>query len=181
LFKASAVVCILFLQGCGFKPLYLPDEGDGGAKELSHIKISTIAGRTGQQLRNELINLFTPSGLQKPVLYHMNIALVEDESKQGFRRDQTPTKADVTLNAKITLIDAETNRVVINEPMATSGTYSIGSSADFGAYAANVAASSTRRQLVKLLAQDIRVRVLGYLESFQEIGPPHENGCSKTY
>ncbi|MFM8988614.1 MAG: hypothetical protein ACKOUS_02890, partial [Alphaproteobacteria bacterium] len=47
------------LAGCGFSPLYGRSEGGAVAEELAKIRVLPIANRSGQVLRNHLLDGLT--------------------------------------------------------------------------------------------------------------------------
>ena len=77
---ALVVFCLLFsvLTACSFRPLYGPTAREQNLSDiLASIEISTIPGRVGQRLRNELIFRFTGGGYAGEPRYKLIISIRE--------------------------------------------------------------------------------------------------------
>ena len=100
---SSGLLILLFLSGCGFGPLY----GKNNARivpELSAIKITPIKDRSGQILRNYLLNDLTPRGEPQKPRYTLRVTLTESIQNLGIQKDETATRANLinTVDYKLT-------------------------------------------------------------------------------
>ena len=59
---SGVLAALLVLSGCGFEPLYGRFGDSSIADDLARIKIQAIGGRSGQLLRNHLLDGLTPKG-----------------------------------------------------------------------------------------------------------------------
>lgn len=116
---AAALVAPL-LAGCGsggFRPLY-GSAGIGGAQaneKLAQISITTIPGRVGQQIRNELIFQATGGGgeVQQPTL-RLDVAIRESVTSTLVRIDGDSGSQIFNLEAKFQLIRISDKTVVLS-------------------------------------------------------------------
>lgn len=105
-FKIS-LFCLLFLSlsACGFQPLYGSATQNADVQtKLAGIYIPPIKGRTGQILRNELLDLTTPKGIPAQPLYRLTIGLTESKSGLAIQEDDTKTRYNLTLSTSFRLI-----------------------------------------------------------------------------
>jgi|EndMetStandDraft_9_1072997.scaffolds.fasta_scaffold01318_5 LPS-assembly lipoprotein len=78
LIGASAVS----LSGCGFQPLYGPTASGAQLSDvMKTVDITTVPGRVGQRIRNELIFRTTGGGYAEAPKYRLDIALRESLQK----------------------------------------------------------------------------------------------------
>ena len=152
--------CLGFLatKGCGFRPIHRTDSVSGMAN-LGKIDVWIIPNRTGQLLRNELLQQLQPSGPIKPLEYVLSISL--DESIQTFaiRRDAVATRANLTLQASFKLKVHHTDKILFTGQSFSINSYNILTSD----YATVSARQHARKRAVRHLAMDIRNRVSVWL------------------
>jgi LPS-assembly lipoprotein len=79
-------------------------------EDLSKIKVSPIPDRTGQELRNHLFDILTPRGQPRDPAYILSVELDEEISSLAVERTGLPTRANLRVNAKFTLFDADTTQ-----------------------------------------------------------------------
>lgn len=156
---------LLAISGCGLRPLYAPVDGQDIG--LDQVKIEIIDDRPGQILRNYLINSMTPKGLQGSPKYVMSITLEETIRQIGFRRDKTARHSELNLSATVILKDADSDKVLLKERIFSKGAYAISGQAEFGSYTSKVAEETTRTQILKVISDDIKLRVAGYLQGIK--------------
>lgn len=102
--RILAVGLLAAVAGCGFRPLYWKDSGATSA-ELGAIKIEPIADRTGQILRNHLLDKLNPSGSPAAPRYILKVKLTEAKRELAIRVDEVATRANLTFRAAYTLAD----------------------------------------------------------------------------
>src|SRR6185369_4954340 len=97
----------LVLSGCDFQPLYgnRDKAGDAVFNDFAQTKINTIADRSGQLLRNELLDRMNYRGEPVKPAYELKIRLTENTQNILVRSDEIPTAANVTSIADYELID----------------------------------------------------------------------------
>jgi LPS-assembly lipoprotein len=156
-----AIACAgLSLAACGYRPLYGRAAAGGQvSNELSKVRIGLIANRAGHRLRNQLLDRMNPRGEPVSPAYALNVRLVETRVDLGVRRDETRTRANLTLTAEFQLVDLSNNRLLFKAGARRVASFNI-RDADFATISAE---SAARRRTVEGLADEITQRVAIYL------------------
>ena len=150
------------LGGCGFKPLY----GEGGAVgkasiqgTLGQVSINPIRTRTGQILRNYLIDRMNPQGQPGGgASYNLVIALSLRKQELGIRRDETATRANLILTAAFVMTENSSGAVVFRGVERSVTSYNILSNE----FATLSAERDARSRGAEQLADHITTRVALY-------------------
>jgi LPS-assembly lipoprotein len=140
------------LSGCGFQPLH----GDRTEQaDLAAVSIARIMDRSGQQLRNALLDRLNPKGATARPLYVLQVIIEEDLQELAIRKDELVTRANLMIVAKYGLVLAR------DGSMLTEGTsHSITSfNIPTEEYSAIVAEQDARRRGIELLAEDIELHL----------------------
>jgi LPS-assembly lipoprotein len=159
---------LFFLQACGFRPLYAPEEGTV-MEDLSRIKISTISDRIGQILRNRLLVLLTPKGVPAQPLYKLDVTLNETKSEISLRKDATSRRTQITIIALYTLKDLSSQKVLLSGNVEETSGYSIGSQSDFASLPSIVSEKDTRERLIEEIAQELKIKLAAHFISKETI------------
>ncbi len=159
------------LAGCGFQPMYAPVSDGSTSPKLEQVKVDVIADRSGQILRNYLLDSMTAENSVSNK-YLLRVTLVETTRKLAYRRDETPRHEEITINASINLENLATSKVEYTDSLVQVASFSLGPRAKKAAYSATVAADSSREMALKALADDITLRVSGFIMSKDKA--PHE-------
>lgn len=146
----------LALGGCGFTPVY----GSRGAatapvQQLAQVQIDPIPERTGQVLRNKLIDRFYESGRPGNADYRLVVNLSAAEEGLGIRRDATATRARLTVQANYELIEAKTGKVAYRTFSRAVVSYNLLEAQ----YATLVAQQDAYERALTELADDVRTRL----------------------
>ncbi len=122
--RAAALACALLLGGCTVQPLYSSSVSpaasatDRSTKDaLRSINVAPVASREVQEVRNELIFLFSGGqGNEKQPAYTMTLSAYSTAASSTIApivgRDQVPTSQILTFTGNYTLIEAATGKVV---------------------------------------------------------------------
>lgn len=149
------------LAGCGFQPLYGGTTA-GGAKlteAMAGVDIKPIPGRVGQRVRNELIFENTGGGYAAPQRYHLDIAIKESLTSQLVQISGEPTGEVYELNATYKLIDASTNKVLLEGTAISRAPYD-----RFQEIFSNVRARyDAENRAARTVAESIRTRIAAFL------------------
>ena len=149
------------LEGCGFSPLYKKSyTNEYSSAELSKIKILPIGDIEGQKLRNFLQDQLHPKGLTEEK-YYLKIDLNAPIKRQGVRTDETATRATITYTAQYQLIRAENQQELFSEQSRAISAYNILEHI----YATVVSEEDAKERALKLLADDIALRIKIYFET----------------
>lgn len=119
------IVALGVLAGCGFRPLYLPENGFETGDELAHVEIARIANRRGQILRNYLLDRMTPGGPPAAPRYFLSVRLNERIARLAVRRDDSSTRANLTLTANFELRDDGAEGVILSGRVLSTNSHSI--------------------------------------------------------
>ncbi len=166
--RHSLLLLLFFLQACGFRPLYAPEEGTV-MEDLSRIKISTISDRIGQILRNRLLVLLTPKGVPAQPLYKLDVTLNETKSEISLRKDATSRRTQITIIALYTLKDLSSQKVLLSGNVEETSGYSIGSQSDFASLPSIVSEKDTRERLIEEIAQELKIKLAAHFISKETI------------
>ncbi|MBL8549904.1 MAG: hypothetical protein JNJ73_07945 [Hyphomonadaceae bacterium] len=142
-----AIAAAGLLSACGFQPLYAPQIGGGPA--IGPVSISTIPGKAGHVLRQELDRMLSVEHEGEPQT--LEISLREDVSRLGFRTDESASRADLYLTARYVLTPNGGIQPV-RGTVTSVATFEIPASA-FGEIAAQ---DDARERAAEILAQRIR-------------------------
>lgn len=155
-FRATALAaCLAILGGCGFQPLYGQRDRGSVAAELAAVKIKLIENRIGQQLRNFLLDRLNPRGEPATAIYDLTIALEESRENLAIRKDETATRANLTLRANYVLERAATGEILVEGFIRSVTSYDIVDS-DFATLSAE---SDARKRAVREISEDIKIRL----------------------
>ncbi|MDH5748498.1 MAG: LPS assembly lipoprotein LptE [Rhodospirillales bacterium] len=142
-------------MACGFQPLYGTSDTGGGRDALAHTQIKPIADRSGQQLRNHLLDLMTPRGQSPTPLYTLAVSLSESTNHIAVRKTALATRANFNLTASFILTDTATGRVLYGDKTQVLSGYNILIS-DF---ATLQSVKDARARALREAAEQIRVRL----------------------
>lgn len=157
----AALAGALLLAGCGFRPLYgdratTPAVGD----KLADVGIDIIPDRSGQILRNELLDRMTPRGSAGAPAYYLGVALTESRQEFAVRQDETATRSNVIFSARYALRRASDNQVVHGGIAITRNSYDLLQNK----FATLSAEDDARTRALRQLAEEIRTRLAIYFE-----------------
>lgn len=169
--RYSLLLLLFFLQACGFRPLYAPEEGTV-VEDLSRIKISTISDRIGQILRNRLLVLLTPKGVPAQPLYKLDVTLNETKTELSLRKDATSRRTQITIVGTYTLKDLNTQKNLLSGNVEETSGYSIGSQSDFASLPSLVSEKDTRERLIEEIAQEIKIKLAAFFISKEQPSLP---------
>jgi len=163
--SGGALLGLLLLSGCGFRPLY--GERDGRAPVtagLETVRVGLIPERNGQLLRRQLEERLG-SGTAA-ARYDLRVGLAYGIDLQGFARDGTPSRVRVTATATWFLFDTSAPpRLVARGTERAFDAYNVPENQFFSAEASRQA---TERRLLEQLAEDVVRRLAVRFEA----GPP---------
>lgn len=105
-----ALILGITLAGCGLEPVYGTHANDTPvAKALDDVYVANIPDRSGQKLRNELIDRMYQSGRKSSgsARYTLSVStLSETIYGLGIAKDATATRSQIKITTTITLSDS---------------------------------------------------------------------------
>lgn len=166
--KSLVLFLVMVVCSCGFKPLYVErttnekwyfqSQFDGTINhEMEQVKVESINGRFGQLLRNDLLDMLTPSGIPSNPKYKLYVMLEsEDVARQALRRDITATRERVAYKVVYYMMEG-TNELFRNDSVAYVS-YDILANP----YSTTMAQKDAQENAAKIIAQDIALRIGAY-------------------
>ncbi len=149
---------MILLSGCGFQPLYgTRDDGTRVSDELAAVRVALIADRSGQILRNYLLDGLTPQGQSTAPRYLLSIQLEEPSRELTLRRDDTPTRIGYAIVARYQLHDGA-GRLLLNSATVFDSDYEITNS-EFATLSSRLDA---RDRLLQQMSEEIRLHLAAY-------------------
>jgi LPS-assembly lipoprotein len=160
IFAGLAVAALVSLAACGFQPLYgSVAPGQTRTKDhLATVRIAPLPDRVGQQLHNLLRDRINPKGQPANPNYTLQIEVMESLRELGIRKDETATRASLTVFADFVLIDTRTSERVFNGRSRSFNSYNILESQFATLYSENDA----RDRALREISNDIRNRLAVY-------------------
>jgi LPS-assembly lipoprotein len=110
-FFTSALI-VSTLAGCGFQPLYGHKGSVNASNELASIRIDPIRDRIGQELHNNLLDLFNPHGRPARPLYTLKVFLKFSSAIIAVSKEAIATRVNYNLTATFILYDAQSRKRV---------------------------------------------------------------------
>lgn len=152
----------LALAGCGLRPLYAGGESGPVRSVLSGVEVTPIAGQNGWLMSTALRDRLRADGAPR---YTLTVALDDEITGLGVRRDDAVTRERRTLRARYQLVDAASGETVLD---ATAGS-DVGIDVVSSEYATIAAEQSALERLSGIVADQIVARLALYA---QRTAPP---------
>jgi LPS-assembly lipoprotein len=149
----------LSLSACGFTPLY--SQNAQVSAHLDQIQIGIIPDRSGQFLRNALIDRFYQTGTPSAPLYHLKIEpIAESISDLDITKSSDATRAQLRLRTTMTLTDTATGNAVLTRQLRSITSYNILQSQ----FTTNVSEQDARESGLNDLARQIERQISLHLK-----------------
>lgn len=161
--QVSALLCVLAVVGCGFRPVYAPDgSGEADAVDrLAVVRIEPLRDRAGQQLHNFLRDELNPNGQPVKPDYRLEVALSQRTERLAFQKDETATRANIILSSAFVLRAADDDRVLYSGRVSSINSYNILDEQ----YPTDVAKADALRRGLRELSQSIKLRLAVYFST----------------
>ena len=155
----TAIAIALVVSGCGFRPLY----GTTGTNhhvsdQLAQIRIETIPDRTGQQLRNFLLDRINPNGQPERPHYYLLVTINITRTDLGIEQDETATRANLELTANYRLVDRTKKTTLVKGSTHSTTSFNIVAS-DFATLTAETGAT---KRASRDVSDNIKTRLALY-------------------
>lgn len=166
---AAALTGLAGLAACGFQPLY-GETAPGSAEMLSRVEIGYMPDRTGQKLRNLLVDRLAPRGPVGDPLYVLDVTITESIADLAVRVDESATRANLTMLAAYTLTRAGAEAETL--PVLRSSVRSVSSYNRLQSrYATLAAEEDARNRALRQIADEIRLRIAAALGNPETMRP----------
>jgi len=161
--------CLFLLTtACGFSPLYNQSKG-ANARALASVEILKIKNRSGQKLRNYLMERISPNQRVANPKYSLKILLAETIGQLNIRKDGSATRAKLAVTATFTLRHIKSGKNYQDKIISTSSYNILGS--DFGTLGAE---NDARNRALRSIAEDLRLRIAVALKNPSIFGGPNK-------
>jgi len=157
--RAAFLTCAaLLLAGCGFEPLAGQAAHPRVQSDMARIRVVTIPDRSGQILRNHLLDALSPRGSQGSDLYVLSVQLSEPRREVAIRRDDTASRLGYFASATFVLRDTA-SRIVFTGSSSSETTYELTNSE----FATLSSQASARDRALQEVSADIRQQLSMFL------------------
>lgn len=156
---AGVAVIVLSATSCGFKPLYGDHASSVSQASLAQVRLPPLRDRVGQLLHIRLSKGMHPRGKPRNPVWDLVIKLTTRTENLGIRKDETATRANLTLEARFELRQIATGRVSFKGRSVITISYNILESR-FSTLASRTDAT---RRATRELADNIKTRVALFL------------------
>jgi len=150
------LVLLLALGACGFRPMAGANGAEGAVTaQLASVRVSVIKDRSGQILRNLLIDSFSGTSHPADPEYQLDVALEAGEDTLAVQKDASVSRGQWTVTANYRLVHIASGRVMFQ---ASSRAIS-GYNSTFVQYASFVSEESAYQRGIEYLSGEIKTRV----------------------
>lgn len=149
-----SLVSAAALAGCGFEPLHRTTERGSAVDALAAIRVEPIADRSGQVLRNYLLDRLSPRGTPARAEYVLRVRLQEPRQTLALRRDDVISRVGYSATASFELTEASGRRVFTGVS-SFSTDYEVTNSE----FATLASAQNARDRVLELVGDDIRNQI----------------------
>ena len=163
---ALLACCLGFLAACGFTPLYGQNgvDGKGVTAQFNDIQISNIPDRSGQILRNALIDRFYTHGRPVDATYTLNIpSIKETVTDLDITKNSDATRAQLILETSLILLDNQSGKAVLKRNLHAITSYNILQSQ----FTTRISEQSARENALQDLARQVEMQLGLYFKRAQ--------------
>ena len=143
------LVVFFMFSSCGYEPIYSKNINTN--KELLSISIKNIKNRSGQILRNTLLNQLNPERERVLIKYRLIIEISESRTDLGYRRDMSATRADLEVTAKYLLKNTKNDEIILKDEANSISSFDVVESV----YATLIAEKDAREKSLKVISDNI--------------------------
>ena len=160
--KIKLFLCLMFffiITSCGYQPIYSKNINTN--KELLSISIKNIKNRSGQILRNTLLNQLNPERERVIIKYRLIIEISESRTDLGYRRDMSATRADLEVTAKYLLKNTKNDEIILKDEANSISSFDVVESV----YATLIAEKDAREKSLKVISDNIYTNLVIFFKN----------------
>jgi LPS-assembly lipoprotein len=164
---ALALALAMLLGGCGFHPVYAPQDGGQAGPALtglSETSVALIPERSGQILRQALQDRLERGGANGTRLFELVVVSYGVSSEQiGYQQDSNPTRVRLTARASWSLVtlDAQRRTLTSGSARSSDGYNSLDLQYFFGDHASDAA----QRRMAEAVADQMMLQLATYFNT----------------
>lgn len=160
--KSLGAVFIFAMSLAACRPMYgTTSLGNNATYELSAIDINTIPGRVGQQIRNQLVFLFTGGNEAAAPKYKLDVVYRQSVVGVLFKRSEDAAGQILSIDATFKLREINGKDILIQSNSHARAAFDKHSST----YANVRAKRDAENRAARDIANDINVRISAYISS----------------
>jgi len=156
---AGLIAAFVGLSGCGFEPLYSPRAQTSAVAETSLVGIASLPDRTGQLLRNELVDRLNPNGEPDRPRYHLGLSIAARREGLAFQRDLTVTRYKFVLSTSYVLNDSVSGTTILRGQARAVAAYNVVQSE----FANVVAERDAEARAAREVGEEVALRIAVFL------------------
>ena len=122
---AVVVIAGLLTAACGFTPVYRQDEPNSVRQNMAQIVVAPIGGHRGLQLRNRLLEKFSPRGGADVPQFRLSVRLESSTQALLIQLDNTATRQNLRMKASFTLTELASGEIVFKGKSVSVGSYNV--------------------------------------------------------
>lgn len=155
----------LALTACGFEPMYgsgatLKSGDENIQSVLAQVEIDNIPDRSGQILRNNLIDRFYRNGRPASPDYVLKVSGIQETVIDlDITEESDATRSQLRLNTTMQLVEKSTGEIVLSRNLSSVSSYNVLVSE----FATRVSENNTRETVLNDLARQIELQIGLYL------------------
>lgn len=162
--KLLSLISLLTLSACGFSPVYGTHSQSAQKSEasatLQQVRITPLANREGQYLRNTLIDQFYRNGYPTQPKYQLSIgALSERKTAFDITIDSEATRYQLKISTTLNLVDLASGKNVLKRSIYAVSSYNVLTSE----FTTRVSEQNAREAILNDLARQIERQITLYL------------------
>lgn len=156
----------LTAAACGFQPLYR-HLGDSDPLAISSVRILNIENRSGQKLRNFLLERMSHGRANKKKRYSLKVRLTESKRNLNLRKDGSATRAILSISANFVLTPNANGKNFHGRVVSESSYNALDSE-----FATLSSENDARDRALRSIAEEIRLRVAAALKDTAVFSKP---------
>ena len=144
-----SIIIFFIFTSCGYEPIYSKNVGLN--KELLSISVKNIKDRSGQILRNSLLNQLNPEKERVIIKYKLTVEISESRSDLAYRKDMSATRADLRVTADYLLTEIKSGEIILEQETKSISSFDVVESV----YATLIAEKNAREKNLQVISDDI--------------------------
>ena len=160
--KKRLIFCLIIFfifTSCGYEPIYSKSANTN--KELLSISIKNIKNRSGQILRNTLLNQLNPERERVITKYRLIIEISENRTDLAYRKDKSSTRTDLQTTANYLLKDIKNGEILLKQEAESISSFDAVESV----YATLIAEKDVREKNLKVISNDIYINLVIFFKN----------------
>jgi LPS-assembly lipoprotein len=113
----------VLLAGCSFRPMLRQVSDTGVQSDLAAVEVKTSTDRLGYLVRDNLLDELNPTGAEVPTRYVLQVHLQRQSNALAIQLDNTATRFNLSITARFSLVDADTQKVVYKSVVRRVASY----------------------------------------------------------